>query len=101
MSRSKSNKKDSDAIIVCDGHPTNDFIGMITEMVSKIQFKLFALILILFLILHTDIFVKRILSKFKGAVDMNHPTYYGVLLMGLFLIIGCIFLDAAISQKIV
>jgi hypothetical protein len=96
-----SNRKDSDAIIVCDGRPLDDFVTVFTEILGNIQFKLFALILIMFLILHTDIFVKRILNKFQGAVDMNHPTYYGVLLMGLFLVIGCICLDAAISQKIV
>ena len=93
-------RKDSDPVIVCSGS-TDDFVSIITDMMKHIQFKLFGLIFILFLILNTDVFINRVLSQFDGAVDTKQPTSYGILLLGLFLMIGCVLLDATIRQGIV
>jgi hypothetical protein len=97
---SSSTRKDSDPVIVCSGS-NDDFISIFTDMIKHIQFKLFGLIFILFLILMTDVFINRVLSQFNGAVDGRQPTSYGILLLGLFLMIGCVVLDATIRQGIV
>lgn len=84
----------------------DDFTSIINDLVGGIQFKLFGLMFIVFILLSTDIFVGRVLSKFDGAVDhsipgCSMPTSWGVFLQGLFLGLACIIMDAAIRQKII
>jgi cell division protein FtsX len=94
-----SKRKDSEPIVICS--KGDDFVTAILDIVSHIQFKLFALILVLFLFLNTDVFINRVLNQFDGAVDLKVPTSYGILLIGLFLMIGCVTIDAAIRQNVI
>lgn len=91
---------DSDPIIVCTGCP-DDFTAVFTDILSKIQWKLFGIILFVFIMLSSDVFINRVLVKFDGAVDHKYPTSYGTVLQGLFLVIACIFIDVAVRQKII
>lgn len=90
---------DSDPIIV--GRRPDDFASVIFDLLSNIQYKLLGLMLLVFLIISSDVFINRALAKFSGAVDYKYPTTWGTTLQGLFLVIACIFIDAAIRQKII
>lgn len=74
---------------------------MLIDLSSKIQFKLFALMFVIFILISSDTFVNRILSRASGAVDQRHPTNWGTMLQGMFLVLVCIMLDVAIKQKII
>ena len=91
--------RDSDPIML-SGKCPDDFTSIVLDLFGSIQYKLFGLMLIVFVIASSDVFINRILSRFKGAVDVKHPTSWGVFLQGMFITLSCIILDAAIHQKI-
>lgn len=93
-------KRDSDPITVCKKGP-DDFMKMIVEIFSEIQYKLFFFIFIIFIILNSDVFVNRILGKFSNTLDGHRITSWGTVLQGTFLVLGAIAMDASIKNNIV
>lgn len=93
-------KRDSDPIMI-SGKCPDDLTSVIMDIASNVQYKLFMLIFLMFIILSTDVFVNRILSKFKGATEVKVIQSWGVMIQGLFLLISMITLDAAIKNKII
>lgn len=93
-------KRDSDPITVCKKGP-DDFMKMTVEIFSEIQYKLFFLIFIVFIILNSDVFINRILSKFSSTLDGHRITSWGTVLQGTFLVLGAIAIDALVKNNIV
>lgn len=93
-------KRDSDPITVCKKGP-DDFTKMTVEILSEIQYKLFFLIFLVFIILNSDVFVNRILSKFSSAVDGHRITSWGTVLQGTFLVLSAITIDAFVKNNII
>lgn len=91
---------DSEPIKISEKSP-DALTSMFGDMIGSIQYKLFGLMFIVFLILSSDMFINRVLSKIDGAVDMKYPTNYGTMLQGMFLAIIMIIIDALIKQKII
>jgi len=91
---------DSDPIVSSGNHP-DDFTSILLDIASSLQYKLFALMLIIFMLISSDVFINRALAKFDGAVNYKCPTSWGTFLQGLFLVLSCIIIDAAIRQKII
>lgn len=90
--------KDTDPIKI---NNEDNLIGIFNELIGRIQIKLFVLIIIVFLLIHTETFIHRILGKIKGAVDVGTVTPYGILLMAVILFISCIAIDALIGQNVI
>lgn len=91
---------DSD-LISTSSKSSDDFISMSLDIVSGIQYKLFGIMLLIFMIISSDVFINRALGKFDGAVDHKYPTAWGTFLQGLFMVTTCIIIDAMINQKII
>lgn len=91
---------DSTPITATKNKPTS-LVAVIMDIASHTQFKLFGMMLIIFLFISSDVFVNRALGAFSGAVDFKCPTSYGVILQGIFLVIAMIIMDVAIAQKII
>lgn len=91
---------DSDPIMVSRGAP-DDFTSIVLDIFGNIQWKLFGMLLIIFMIISSDVFINRALSKFNGAVDYKTPTSWGTFLQGLFMVFALIIVDAAVRQKII
>jgi len=91
---------DSSPIVATKDKPTG-LMAVVLDIISHTQFKLFGMMLIIFLFISSDVFVNRALSAFSGAVDFKHPTSYGVILQGIFLVIAVIIMDVAIAQNII
>jgi hypothetical protein len=91
---------DSDPIITSSRTP-DDITSILIDIVSHIQFKFLGLMLLIFVIISSDVFINRALARFKGAVDYKCPTSWGVFLQGLFLTMSMIGVDALIRQKII
>ncbi len=91
---------DSDPITV-RGKCPDDLTSVIFDILSSVQYKLLGLMLVIFLILSSDVFINRILSQFNGAVNHKCATSWGTYLQGLFLVLGCITVDIAVKQKII
>jgi len=91
---------DSDPLVI--GKRSHDDLStMFVDIASSIQYKLLAMMLGIFLLLNSDIFINRVLSRLSGAVDVKTVTTYGTCMQGLFLVIACMFADGAISQQLI
>lgn len=93
-------KRDSDPITICKKGP-DDFMKMTVEILSEVQYKLFFLVFIIFVIINSDIFINRILGKFSHTMDGHRITSWGVVLQGTFLVLGAIAIDALVKNNIV
>ena len=49
----------------------------------------------------SDVFNDRILANIPGALDLRTLTNYGVILQGIFFVIGFIILEILVDQKII
>lgn len=90
---------DSDPII--PNKRPDDLTTMIVDIFSSIQYKFLGLMLIMFIILSSDVFINRILARFGGAVNVKCPTSWGTFLQGLFLVLAMIIIDALIRQEVI
>ncbi len=82
--------EDSDPISIDLSHQKS-FIELISDMINGVQYKLFTMIFVMFMLL----------TKFDGAVEYNSPTGYGTFLQGLLLVLMCIIIDCLIGQHII
>jgi hypothetical protein len=90
---------DSDPIM--PARSPDDLVSIILDITSQIQFKFLGFLVIVFILLSSDIFINRVLAKFKGAVDYKTPTSWGVCLQSMFLAMIMLVLDGLIRQKII
>lgn len=91
---------DSDPLLV-KSHSNDDLITIATDVFGGIQYKLFLLMFIAFLVVSSDMFVGRALARINGAVDMKTPTSYGTLLQGIAMIFAVLIMDALIRVGVV
>jgi hypothetical protein len=91
---------DSDPILISRGAP-DDLTAIILDISSHVQYKFLALLLVIFILASSDVFINRILARFKGAVDYKCPTSWGVVLQGIFIVLSMIVIDGLIKQKII
>lgn len=91
---------DSEPIKVTSRAP-DDLTSVIFDILSHIQYKFLGLMLLVFILINSDVFIGRALARFKGAVDYKCATSYGVILQGLFLVLGMIGIDVLVRQKII
>lgn len=90
---------DSDPLITT--RRPDDLTSVVLDIASHIQFKFLALLLIVFIMISSDVFINRALATFRGAVDYKCPTSWGVFLQGLFMVLIMIVIDTLIRQKII
>lgn len=68
---------------------------------QPVTLKSVIILYLLFLFVCSDAFVNSILSKFAGAVNEREPTNVGIMVMGIFLVIGVIVGQYLIKQDII
>jgi hypothetical protein len=92
-------KRDSDPVVSASS--THDFITILLNAVQGVQYKLFALVFVLFIFLSSDVFTTRVLSKFGSATDGHNVTSWGTVVIGTMLVFGMIALDMLIKIDVV
>jgi hypothetical protein len=92
--------KDSDTI---GGEPTapDTFNNLIIHAGGQVRWRFFILMFIVFMVMMTDIFEDKILTRFDGAVIDGCKTFYGNGITGLLLVFVCIIIDAALNISFV
>ncbi len=90
---------DSD-LLINNNESDHSFVGVVTDMIGKIHYKLFMFIFIIFLLLSSDTFINRILNRVSGAVEYKSPTSYGVTLQATLLILCCVILQLLIDYGV-
>jgi hypothetical protein len=91
---------DSDPILLYRRAP-DDLAAILVDIVSRIQYKFIGLLIIVFVLLSSDTFINRILSRFDNAVNYKCPTSWGVCIQAIFLALIMIIIDMLIRQKII
>lgn len=79
----------------------DDFYSLFNDFTESCNFKLLGGLFIIFMILSSDVFLNRILSRFKNAVEYNTITTWGIMIQGIIMVIAMIMLDVLIKRKIV
>ncbi|MEM3062323.1 MAG: hypothetical protein QW303_02070 [Nitrososphaerota archaeon] len=69
--------------------------------ISALNLKLLFFLFLLFLLVTSNAFVDNILVKFQGAVENKSPTFRGVAIQGIFLILFYIILDKIIEWGLI
>lgn len=80
--------------------PSN-FINSTVDAVGKIRIKFILLLFIMFVFISSDVFAERVLGNFGGAVDVRTPTNFGVIIQGIFLVLGYVILEILSDQSII
>jgi hypothetical protein len=79
----------------------DDLTAVIVDIISHVQFKFMGLMLLMFILFSSDVFINRALAKFSGAVDYKCPTSWGVCIQGMLLVLSMIIIDCLIRQNII
>lgn len=90
--------EDSEPIVV-EHHA--GFVNMLGDSIGGMGFKMMAILLLLFILVNSDVFVMRILAKVNGAVDLNAATNYGTIIQGIFLVMAYIVLDTLVKNNVI
>lgn len=91
--------KDSDPIQTASS--THDFITILLEAVAGVQYKLIALMFVMFIFLSSDVFTLRVLSKFSNATNGRDVTSWGTVVTGTLLVLGVICMDMLINLEVI
>lgn len=91
---------DSDPLMPPKRAP-DDLVSVALDIVTGIQFKLLGLMLLVFILLSSDVFINRALSRFSGAVEYKCPTSWGVVLQGMFLVLVMMIVDALVRADVI
>lgn len=93
---------DSDPIEVYQENNKGSNTPSVFEIImNKKNTKLAIFVFILVLLINTDVFINRVLGRFKGAVNYKMPTTYGTVLQSLLVTIGFIIFNILISKEII
>lgn len=73
--------------------------GVFGELIGIQCLKIALFLIFMFIILNSEVFIRRILNKFNGAVDYdNYPTNWGVGIQAMFLALCYIVLNILVSK---
>ena len=94
---------DQDSITVSKKYRPNDFTSLLSGLCSGINFKMILLLFIVYILLHNDIFISRVLSKIDGTVGElgTCPTSKGTIILGILLVIMYILLEELIKYRFI
>jgi hypothetical protein len=90
---------DSDPVISHRSQP-DTIMAVIVNIFGGIRYKFIFILFATFLILQSDVFIERVLSKIDSATYGSTATSYGTMIQGLLLCLVVILLDGVINQKI-
>jgi len=79
----------------------NSLLGALIDAAYSIEYKFFAFLLVVFILLSSDTFINRVLSKFDHTLDGKTLTNWGIFIQGLFLTLFMIVIQGAISMDVI
>lgn len=70
-----------------------DLSDLISDFIGKIPLQMMILLYIIYILISSDIFYNRVLSRINGATTLTSITSYGVLVQGIFLVVAYMIFD--------
>jgi hypothetical protein len=83
------------------GEEKNDLYAAMGGTVSFFNYKMIFFIFVFFMFLSSDVFQSTILSNFTGAIVGGELQTWGIVLQGIFLVLGYVILDILIRQGVI
>jgi hypothetical protein len=90
---------DSDPVVVYTR--PDAMMTVVTDVIQGVEFKFITLLFLLYLIIHSDVFIEKILSKASNATYMKYPTTYGTMLQGLLLCGSAIAVQCLMKAQVI
>lgn len=84
-----------------DKGPPDTFNDIIISGLGSIRWRFFVLLFVVFILISTDVFENRVLSKISGATVDGVRTPWGTTITGLLLVLVCIIIDAGQTHKLI
>lgn len=69
---------------------TDDTVDAPAPRIRVANYKLMVALFVVFLVVVSDVFTDSVISKFGSAVKGRDPTSWGIMLQGIFLVLGYI-----------
>lgn len=93
---------DSENIKVSKRNRPSDLHPVVNGVVGRIPFKMMFYLFVVYMFLSSDVFIKRILSKADGAVNIyNSPNTKGTVIIGVILVVFLAIIDQMIDASII
>lgn len=85
-----------------DKTPPSNLEGVFGEIINMKNIKIAVFLALIFLIISSEVFIKRVLGKFNGAIEFSGcANSYGVFIQSLLISISYILLDILVSKDII
>lgn len=78
----------------------SEMMNMTSDMLGGFNFRILLFLYLIFIIICSDVFVDRVLTKFDGAVDMHVPTTYGTCVQGGLLVGAFVVADVLVKMEV-
>jgi hypothetical protein len=79
----------------------DDFPSLGIDLFKKINFKIAIFLFVISFLVNSDIFIEKILIKFKDAVSGELPTSHGVIIQIMVIIISYIIIDLLVQSDVI
>lgn len=97
----KGMNRDSDYITVDESLIGDNGMDMAAAAINAIPYKWLIGVFVMFMIVSSDMFIARVLSRFDGAVLLRYPTNWGTIIQGLFLTLAMLLIDGLLRHGII
>jgi len=87
---------DSDEITISKKHKPSDFVCLTGGIISKINFKMMFILFLIYIFIHNDVFINRVLTQIdnKSSKVGPCPTTRGTIILGIILVLVYITVDS-------
>lgn len=93
---------DSEKIAPSDEYQPSGLEGILGEFINSNNVKIAFLLIIIFIILNSEVFIRRVLKNFSNATDENGcASNKGVFVQSMFLAIGYLLLGILVNRGII
>ncbi len=79
----------------------DDFVPLIGKVLGGVRFKYYVFLFFIALLIFSDVFVSRMLSRVDHAVEMGSPTSYGKVIQSGLIVLGGLTIDLLTSAEII
>jgi len=90
-----------DSVPLTSGKQPDEFSTVIADAISGVNIKVLISLFLIFMVITSDVFVARVLSNVTGATEYKHPTNYGTVLQGIFLVFLFLLVDVGINYGVI
>lgn len=98
-SKSKGLSASKDVFASKEGLTSKDDLWtLLSSMISEVNYKLIIALFIIFTFVISNVFSERVIKRFNNTHSGGQLTNYGIMLQGIFLVLGYMIVDSMIYR---